>query len=200
MRRLPISARRFGLAADFTPYGDRAQARLQKGDLEGAIADCDAVIRLAAGNPWLIDSAYCFRATIWATAGSYAQAISDCDYAIKLNPKQAGAYALAAWILATRPEADFRDGKRAVEYATKAVDLSRSTNPDRPAILAAAYAETGDFQRAVEWQNKAISFAPKKDRPDFLSALDLYKTGKPYREERFNGSRRPTMYFETFIQ
>ncbi len=47
--------------------------------------------------------------------------------------------------------------------------------------LAAAYAESGDFEEAKQWEAKVIEIAP--DWKEFRSRLELYKQGKPYREE-----------------
>jgi serine/threonine-protein kinase len=66
--------------------------------------------------------------------------------------------------------------------------------------LAAAYAEAGDFENAVKWQQKATDMADDEEnavkwqqkatdmaddeeKEDYQSRLDLYKAGKPYREE-----------------
>jgi tetratricopeptide (TPR) repeat protein len=48
--------------------------------------------------------------------------------------------------------------------------------------LAAAYAEAGDFDKAVQWQEKAIELAPEEAKNHYRSRLDLYKSGRPYRE------------------
>ena len=54
--------------------------------------------------------------------------------------------------------------------------------------LAAAYAEIGNFKAAIEWQEKAIELLSEEDRAeyetDFKKRLELYKSGKPYREEQ----------------
>ena len=49
--------------------------------------------------------------------------------------------------------------------------------------LAAAYAEAGEFGKAVEWQQKAVAMAPENVKPDFRARLELYEAGKPYRQE-----------------
>jgi hypothetical protein len=53
--------------------------------------------------------------------------------------------------------------------------------------LAAAYAEAGDFAEAVQWQVKAIELLPPNPSPllkaPLQSRLDLYKSGKPFRDE-----------------
>ncbi len=49
--------------------------------------------------------------------------------------------------------------------------------------LAAAYAESGDFEQAKRWQAKAIEVAPDgKDKQEMRGRLELYKQGKTYRE------------------
>jgi tetratricopeptide (TPR) repeat protein len=49
--------------------------------------------------------------------------------------------------------------------------------------LAVAYAETGKFDKAAEWQQKAIELAPEgADKEPLRKRLELYRNGKPYRE------------------
>jgi hypothetical protein len=49
--------------------------------------------------------------------------------------------------------------------------------------LAAAYAQTGDFAKACEVQGKAIKAATEKAKNGCRSRLELYKQGKPFRDE-----------------
>ena len=49
--------------------------------------------------------------------------------------------------------------------------------------LAAAYAESGDFDSAAKWQAKAIELeSDEKEKADFQARLQLYKDKKPFRE------------------
>ena len=51
------------------------------------------------------------------------------------------------------------------------------------ATLAAAYAEVGEFDKAVEWEEKAIQlYANADDRKKGEERIKLYKEKKPYRE------------------
>jgi hypothetical protein len=55
------------------------------------------------------------------------------------------------------PDGGLRDGRRAVQLATRANELSRWDYPATLEVLAAAYDEAGDFTAAVQWQQKAIA-------------------------------------------
>jgi hypothetical protein len=77
-----------------------------------------------------------------------------------------------------------RDGKKAVEYARKACELTDWKNPDYLATLSAAFAETADFKEAVKWQMKALQateLEPDKAE-EYRQRLKLFEEGKPYRE------------------
>ena len=95
-----------------------------------------------------------------------------------------GAYDGRAWLWATCPNAVFRSGKQAVASATRACELTDWKVAKYRDTLAAAYADTGDFGKAVEWQQKANALdtdtAYRKKGEDWLK---LYKEKKPYRDE-----------------
>jgi hypothetical protein len=86
-------------------------------------------------------------------------------------------------ILAACPEAKCRDGKKAVEAATRACELTEWKKADCLDTLAAAYAESGDFNAAVMWERKAIAIvADERNKDAFRSRVALYQARKPYRE------------------
>ena len=90
-----------------------------------------------------------------------------------------------AWVLATCPEERLRDGRAALEYALKACALD-GKKAYYLGTLAAAYAEVGDFARAVEWQQKALDLRvgySDKDVEKARQRLALYQDAKPYRED-----------------
>jgi serine/threonine protein kinase len=91
-----------------------------------------------------------------------------------------------AWFQATFPVAEFRNGTNAIKYATKACELTNWKNFSYVDALAASYAEAGDFESAVKWQKEAISLLSEEQISDWLAAfqarLDLYQSGKPYRQ------------------
>ncbi|UCG58872.1 MAG: protein kinase, partial [Phycisphaerales bacterium] len=65
---------------------------------------------------------------------------------IEQDPNDGGAHNNLAWLYAANPQAEFRDGAKAVEHATKACELTNWKNPNWIDTLAGAYAEKGDFE------------------------------------------------------
>ena len=117
--------------------------------------------------------AYSNRGAAWWGKKEYDKAIGDYNEAIRLDPKYADRYESLAWLMATCPDAKHRDGRKAVELATRACELNE-----------AAYAEAGDFDKAVEWQEKASKlYTDADDRKKGEDRLKLYQQRKPYREE-----------------
>ena len=113
----------------------------------------------------------------------YDEAIADFSRALKLNPNYAAAHNSLAFLLATCADEKYRDGHKAVESALKACQLTEGRNWGYTDTLAAAYAESGDFEKAKQFQAKAIELAPsKKSKQDCGSRLELYEQGKPFRK------------------
>ena len=88
-----------------------------------------------------------------------------------------------AWLLATYPDPEVRDGCSAVTYAEKAVAATSRANASYLDTLAAAYAEAGDFAKAVTVQKEAIALLrTEKEIQDYSSRLKLYESNTPYRD------------------
>jgi tetratricopeptide (TPR) repeat protein len=128
----------------------------------------------------------------------YDHAIEDFSAAIADDPKNADDYKALAWLWATCPKGDLRNGENAIEYARKACELSGWENPKNLGTiapdwkdagqletLAAAYAEEGNFKQAVKWQKKALElgYDAKEQTEKAQVRLRLYEEGKPYRDK-----------------
>lgn len=57
--------------------------------------------------------------------------------------------------------------------ATRSCELTSWTDPDALDTLAAAYAESGDYRSAVEWQTRAIELFRKESTTPLQRALNL---------------------------
>lgn len=122
----------------------------------------------------------------WLQRRDYDRALDECREAITVDPENPEPHNLRAWILATCPDGRFRDDRLAIKEATRACELSRWDSYPHLDTLGAAYAETGDFARAIPWEERALSMVPADDpeRGAIMRRLELYKAGKPYRTDR----------------
>ena len=110
--------------------------------------------------------------------GKFAKAISDYEVVVRVDPGHALALNALAWLRATCLVAEFRDGAKAVEEATKASELTNFKKAHYVGTLAAAYAEVGDFDSAVKRQKEAIGLLIEEEkelRVDFEERLKLYR-------------------------
>ncbi|MDR3639504.1 MAG: tetratricopeptide repeat protein [Isosphaeraceae bacterium] len=160
-------------------YMNRGHARMAKKEFDKALADFNEAVRLAPK----FALAYGNRGNAWRATKKYAKALADFDEAIRLDPDLSLTHNNRAWLLATCPDAAFRDGKSAVESAQRACGLDDWKNPTSLDTLAASYAESGDFAAAVEWQEKANSlFTDDAQRKEADVRLGLYRRHTPCRE------------------
>lgn len=158
-------------------YLERANIWMAKGDLDKSLEDYDEAIRL---HP-TFEPAYFNRGLAWKMKGELDNALKDFNKAIQLAPTSVSGYVQVAWLRATSTNQDYRNGKEAIEFATKACELSEWKQFGCLATLAAAYAEAGDFMKAVKWQEKVIEIVPEKDKQAESERLDLYRANKPFR-------------------
>jgi tetratricopeptide (TPR) repeat protein len=124
----------------------------------------------------------------WGLASSYyglkqyGYAIPAYKQAIKLHDKPLSSYVRLSFLYSTCPEPGFRNGKEAVALAQKSSDLTEHKNNVCEAVLAAAHAECGDFNKAIEYQKKAIELADDKAKAEYEKRLAAYKANKPWRQ------------------
>lgn len=162
-------------------FNNRGLAWTDKKDYDQAITDFSKAIQLDPKMPM----AYSNRGDAWLAKKDYGKATADYNEAIRLDPKHVDAFNGLAWLLATCPDAKCRDGKKAVEFAMNASELTNWKIPVFAGTLAAAYAEAGDFEKAIKYQTQALD-APEYDRAYGEGArrrLELYRKKQPYRQE-----------------
>ncbi len=101
-----------------------------------------------------------------ATLGREEEAITHWSRALALAPRASTQLTLA-WVLATSARADLRDGARAVELAQAALRGMGEQNAMALRTLAAARAETGDFDGALAAarEARALAEAQGEERP-----------------------------------
>lgn len=162
-------------------YKCRASIYRATGKFEKAISDCTTVLGLNPGEV----TAYIVRGYCYRMMGQPGKAIADYSEAIRLSPNNPEALNEMAWVRATSPVEAVRDGKEAIEMAAKACELTGWTIWQYVDTLAAAFAESGDFAKAIQYQKQAMNMqgVSKTDRKEMQFRLALYERRQPYREK-----------------
>ncbi|MFN2508557.1 MAG: tetratricopeptide repeat protein [Chthoniobacterales bacterium] len=172
------------LDANFaSAYVNRGAVHLAKGNLDRALADYEAALRVDPA----VAEAYMGRADVLSRKLAYSRAAADWEKALSLRPARAErALNAFAWFRATCPAPAVRNGKQAIEAALQACELTDWMHGGYVDTLAAAYAENGEFEKAIEFQQYALrseGMGPA-DRPGAEKRLSLYGQRRPYREEK----------------
>jgi tetratricopeptide (TPR) repeat protein len=143
-----------------------------------AIADFTAALKI---DPRYTD-ALGNRAYTLQLKKEYGKAIADLELAMKSNPDSYEAINDLAWLLATATEPSVRSGARSLELATQACNMTDNKQWNTLDTLAAAYAETGQWDKAKEWLTTALANAPDKEKPRLQGHLDLVIGQMPIRQ------------------
>lgn len=163
-------------------YSRRAFVLLRLKRKDDALADAETALTLRPDS----GEAFLFRARLRLARREFAEARLDFERALQHSREpKAPLWNDVAWFFATCPDQSGRDGKKAVELATKACELTQWKNAHTLDTLAAAFAETGDFDQAMKSQSQALSLAdaPAAERSGMKKRLALYQKRRPYREQ-----------------
>lgn len=142
----------------------RADAYIQKGELDNALSDANEAIRL---NPPYFGG-YLERGIVYRRTGSFDKAISDYDTTIRLNPNFARSYydrAIACGLKGNH--------RQAIRDNTEAMRLNPN-DPDFNYHRGVAYQAIGSLDKAVTDYNEAIRRAPKRFN-NYCGRADVYE-------------------------
>lgn len=133
-----------------------------------------------AGNPLaMAGSGHCCE-TGTGTTIDYAKAIEWYEKAITHNSLKA-CEGLAR-IYASCDDPEFHDGEKAVKYAS-VIARKKPRDPEALSLLAAAHARNMDFEQAVRFAGKALSFERRAAvSVELRRRKDGYEQGIPYPE------------------
>jgi tetratricopeptide (TPR) repeat protein len=159
-----------------------SHAFLEKGEIDAAISHCRAALLIQPENA----DAHTNLAIALDEKGQTAEAVQNYEKALAISPQSVSALTNLAWLLATCSNASFRNGTKAIELAGEADQLSGGTNTLVLRALAAAYAESGQFGKAIEIARTAMQVARTQGDDSLAGTLQqeiaLYELALPYRE------------------
>jgi tetratricopeptide (TPR) repeat protein len=173
---------------------------LEQGHSEQALPEFETAVsirpRFASGEEGLARS--------YESLGKYGEALSHWQKARAIDPNLVSALLGGAWIRATAPEASVRNGAEAVSLAESANNLSPAADPEVLDTLAAAYAENGQFARAITTATNACDLAASKGNShletEIRSRLLLYKRNRPFRSDWPSDALRPAVASTSGLQ
>lgn len=150
------------------------------GEYGNVIGDCTRALEIQPRDPTLLT----MRGYSYRMRGAPDKALQDYLKAIELDSAHVEALNELAWLRASSVTASLRDGGEAISAATKACELSHWNAWQYVDSLAAAYAEAGDFTRAIEHQRRALTMqgASQKEQEEMQRRMSLYERGQAYRE------------------
>ncbi len=139
------------------------------------------------------------RAEAWAQLGRFQEALADWAALIQLAPEQPEGYLGQAWIWASSPQEQFRDGQAALQSAQRAVELAGgwetlasqrvwdeksghvSVRTEYWLTYAASLAELARFQEAVQVLEQVLPLASPAERARIRYLRALFAAGRAYR-------------------
>jgi tetratricopeptide (TPR) repeat protein len=170
------------------------EARTRHGMLlqrRGALAEATAFhLRMLESDPDIPAGHYLLGMSL-ARQGRSTEAVAELREELQLAPASPLALGALARMLGSDPNPQLRDGAAAVEIAEKLAAVA----PGDPATfdtIAIAYAEFGDFDRAVEAQTQAVHLIRTRGQrdqarlKDYMARLQLYRARTPFRQGRLS--------------
>ena len=168
---------------DITAYGRFARMLIKLGRAAEALPYCEVVVREQPEDA----HAHFVLATACLANKRLEQAVANFREALRLSPNTPECMNALAWIYATSPRPELLNGPEAVRLAEGACGITQRQKAEMLDTLAAAYAEAGRFAQAVKTTEELSNLAASAHDTNAVATarqrLELYKAGKPYRDE-----------------
>lgn len=166
---------------EWSPYFARAFVFGSQQKWALAAQDLNTVLRLKS----TLYLAAILRGWMNERLGNYKSSLADYERVLSLQPlpyTRALVLNSRGWLRAACPDASFRNARQAIADAKAACEITSWGKPDHIDTLAAAYAEAGDFDSAVRFEQQALTNErDEKNRKEYEQRLTMYQARHPYR-------------------
>ena len=175
--------RHFQAAIDLYPLNFQALTNsgaieLSRGNLDLAKEHFEKALK---ANPLYAEAHYNL-ALILTREGKFKEAVTRYEKCLEIATQDSDSLGNLAWLLATCSDDSVRDGRRAVELAQRLERVAEKPYPRMFDILAAAYAESGQFDLAVQMAERSVQLTVNEDPAGNMRRrlVNLYRSGKAY--------------------
>jgi len=178
----------FNLALELQPdlpeaHNNLGNMLLGRGEVDKAVAQFQTALRLRQNFP----EAHNNLANAFLRQGRPKEAVAEYEAALSAAGGNPELLNNLAWLLATCPEPSVRNGKRAVDLAQQANEVTGGNIPQILGTLAAAWAESGQFKEAIATTQHALEMATAQTNTIQIeiaqARLKLYQANEPFRDE-----------------
>jgi tetratricopeptide (TPR) repeat protein len=180
------------LRPDNSPaHENLAKALLQKGKVADALIHYRKLLELQPDNI----EVHNIVGTVLIQHGRIREAVEEWQKVLTIQSDNGNAMSNLAWVFATSPDDSLRDGAKAVQLASEALRISGHRIPIIFRTLAAAYAETGEFSKAIQAARQGVELANSQGNSGLAAELQgniaLYQAQRPLRDPSLTYGNSP---------
>jgi protein O-mannosyl-transferase len=122
----------------------------------------------------------------YSQLGQYEHAMLNWKKALELQPNSADVLNNLGWLYATFEDATTENANKAIEYASRACELTDYNDAVYLDTLGTTYGAAGRFEEAKATAGKALSIATASGQEKLAGEIEnrikLYEAGQPYRQ------------------
>ncbi|PLX68643.1 MAG: hypothetical protein C0603_05680 [Denitrovibrio sp.] len=137
--------------------GESVTLLVAMGELQykmGKYADAKTYIQKAIQHESMNPELYYLRAKVFYKEKDAFQAIADLNKALEIDKGHLDAKRMLAWIYSTNTISTYRNGEIALKFARELFEINNDL--EYVEVVAAAYAETGQFAKAIDVLKEGI--------------------------------------------
>ncbi|HEY4284968.1 MAG TPA: tetratricopeptide repeat protein [Chthoniobacterales bacterium] len=140
---------------------------LQQGQTGQAIEHFEKTLEIQPENA----EAHTNLGNAFSMQGRFAEAVLEYEKTLELMPDAVPPRNNLAWLLASCPDRALRNGPKAIQLAQGLIKATAEKDPVSFRTLAAAYAETGQFENAINAARQSLKLALAEGNQAWANAV-----------------------------